>query len=321
MYLLTNDTILCIDYPMNASDVCSSVKGNADLQNYVSFAQSKFFNDTYIDAATANLQYLLNRGYLQISPTITNGSVANKGCSMVSYVIDYRNLSLDEAARFSIGSNSPKLFQLSSCIDNATGLTLQNTLEYQDIQSMNHSSVITVTAYSRGSAPIVPPDNISGDAVSLLSSEKQQQVAFAACFTGKSGPDREKCVSDTALNLHRKDLCEYAGSRRDRCLVALVPLTKDQTICGSINDPSYKDDCYIELAGAYKDSSYCASVVNQSKTQQCTDAAVPKNATASGNSTFNPDKFLNYYDQLGQNSTNSTPSNSSAMNGTPANST
>ena len=159
----------------------------------------------------------------------------------------------------------------------------------------------------------------SGDAVAVLSDEKQQQIAFAQCFTGKTGAEREKCVSDTALNLHRKDLCDYAGSRRDRCLVSLVPVTKDQTICLSLNDPSFKDDCYVELAGAYKDSSYCAQIADQTKLPECQDAAKPKNETAANNtnSTFNPDAFLNYYDTLGKNATeNATGSASNSTNST-----
>ncbi len=311
MYMLSNDTILCITYPLNASEVCSSVQGNPDMANYVAFMQSKFYNDTYILQATANVQYLMDKGYLTLDPSVTDSSAGSNPCRMINYTIDYSNLSLDEAAKFSIGSSSPKVFHLSSCVDNASGLPYFSNLSYVDNQNVSHISTVSVVSFSKGAGPIVPPQNETGDAVGVLSAEKQQQINLATCFTSKTGPDREKCVSDLSLNLLRKDLCDLAGSRRDRCLVQLVPLTKDTTICTEISDPSFKDDCYVELAGAYKDSSWCAQIVDTSKLPECQDAAKPKNET---NSSFNASAFLNYIDQL--NETANTTANGTAMNAT-----
>ncbi len=301
MYMLQNDTVLCITYPINESEVCSSVQGNPNMANYVSFMQSKFYNDTYIDQATSNVQYLLSKGYLSVNPNVSDSSVGSVPCELVNYTIDYRNLSLDEAAKFSISSSSPKLFYLSSCIDNSSGLPYLSTLSYADVNGIGHSSNVTVLSFQNSAQPIVLPQNETGDAVGVLSAEKEQQINLASCFTNKTGSDREKCISDLSLNLLRKDLCDLDGSRRDRCLVQLVPLTKDATICTAISDPSFKDDCYVELAGAYKDASWCNQVVDTSKLQECKDAAAPKNET---NSSFNASAFLNFIDQM--NSTNGT---------------
>ncbi len=319
VYMLQNDTLLCVTYPMNESEVCSSVKDNPDMANYVSFMQSKFYNDTYILQATANVQYLIDKGYLTMVPGVTESSVGSNPCRLINYTIDYRNLTLDEAAKFSIGSSSPKLFYLSSCIDNATGLPYLSTLSYQDNQGVSHNSSVTVLSFRNSANPIMVPQNETGDAVGILSAEKEQQINLASCFTNKTGADREKCVSDLSLNLHRKDLCDLAGSRRDRCLVQLVPLTKDQTICAAISDPSFKDDCFVELAGAYKDSSWCAQIVDTTKLPECQDAAKPKNETNMTNTTgYNASAFLNFLENATSNQTSNTTGNLSqnATNGT-----
>ncbi|MFN7991844.1 MAG: hypothetical protein U0R44_06855 [Candidatus Micrarchaeia archaeon] len=312
VYLLQNDTILCISYPTD--QVCGSIYGNADLQNYVSFVDTKFFNDTLIDRSTVNVMFLVKRGYLKLDPNITDRAINGKACRQISYVIDYSNISLDEAARFSIGSDSPKTFYLTNCIDNESGLSYENTLKYADKAGNQHERVVTVASFSSTAPQIQLPANTSGDPVKILTHEREAQVVLARCFTDKAGAEQEKCISDLALNLHRKDLCEMTGSRKDRCLVSLVPLTKDITICGAVSDPSFRDDCFIELAGAYKDSSYCSSVKDQAKLQSCTDAAKPKET---GNKTsVDVNKLLDSVDKSGGNTT-ALPANNSTI---PANS-
>ncbi|MEW6723062.1 MAG: hypothetical protein AB1324_07400 [Candidatus Micrarchaeota archaeon] len=274
VYLLPNETVLCIRYPVN--ETCSSIHNDSELANYVSFVQTKFFNDTLIDRSVSNLKFLMERDYLRVEPEAGQKTVAGKACSNVSYVIDYTTITLDEAARFGIGSDSPRLFRLSACIDNETGQQYESTLAYADNKGMNHSRVISYAGFREGSNPIELPANITpGTAVQALRKEREQQVNLVACFTDKRDAEREGCVSDLALVLKRKDLCELAGSLRNRCLVRLVPLLKDQTICGSITDAGFKDDCYIELAGAYKDASYCANVKDEAKAGMCEEVAVP----------------------------------------------
>ncbi|MEW6036594.1 MAG: hypothetical protein AB1529_08340 [Candidatus Micrarchaeota archaeon] len=296
VYLLGNDTILCIKYPVN--ETCSSIANDTEMQNYIQFVQSRFFNDTNVDRAKGNIQYLMTRGYLSVGPSVENATVGTIPCRRISYVIDYSNLSLEEAGRFSISSDSPKTFWLSACISEI-GLPYETSLEYADKSGMEHNRTVRVSLFRTEQVPsITPPANLSGDAVEVFRKEREQQIKLAGCHTERQGEEREKCVSDLALILKRKDLCDLAGSRRDRCLVALVPLTKDQTICGAIRDASFKDDCYIELAGAYKDSSYCEGVKDQSKLENCQQAASPKNES---DLEVDPQKLLNYFENYGKN--------------------
>jgi hypothetical protein len=324
VYILRNDTVFCIKYPVN--ETCTSIEGNSEMANYVAFIQSKFFNDTIIDRSRSNLEYLLSKGYLRLEPDVADGTSGTFACKRISYIIDYSNLSLDEAARFGISSDSPKRFALSACIEETSGLAYETTLGYSDNSGVQHTRVMRVSSFKTEQLPLItPPLDLSGDAISVLRKEREQQVRLATCHTDKQGEEREKCVSDIALQLRRKDLCELTGERRDRCLVALVPLTKDTTICSAISDSSFKDDCYIELAGAYKDGSFCSSVKDPAKIPACQAAAAQRpasNQTSSGNATtsgsgsqngssgsgFDAQGFLNYIDRIDgeNNSTNGT---------------
>ncbi|MFH0885392.1 MAG: hypothetical protein V1861_06815 [Candidatus Micrarchaeota archaeon] len=324
VYLLPNDTIFCIQYPVNES--CVSVANNSEMGNYISFVQSKFFNDTNILKAESAMGELIKKGYLRVEPEITNKAVGTFACSQVVYIIDYSNVTVDEASRYGIGAQSPKRYSLYRCIDAEGGLAYETGLFYID-KVMEHNKLTTVSAFRMDAPAIAPPANLSGDAISIFRKEREQQVKLATCHTDKTGEEKDKCVSDIAFNLKRKDICELSMSKRDTCLLSIVSLTKDETICQAISDAGMKDSCYIELAGAYKDSTFCAKVADASKVQACQDAATPKpapqgNETAgnvtgtAGNTTGTVDieKLLDYVDKEDSDNGNASAENATAGN-------
>jgi len=323
VYLLQNDTIFCIQYPVNES--CVSVANNSEMGNYISFVQSKFFNDSNILKAESALEELVKKGYLRAEPAIENRTLGTIACSQVRYVIDYSNVTVDEAARFGISTQSPKVYNLYRCIEPEGGLAYETSLEYSD-KGVEHTRYTSVSAFRKGAAAITPPANLAGDAIGTFRKEREQQVKLATCHTDKAGAERDKCVSDIAFNLRRKDICELSLSKRDTCLLSIVSLTKDETICQSITDAAMKDSCYIELAGAYKDSSFCANVADASKVQACQDAAKPnpvsegnetsQNTTETSGGTVDIEKLLDYVDKEHFGEGNASAGNSTATNET-----
>lgn len=345
-YFLSNSTILCVNYSSSAG--CADVTGNAELANYLASLQSKFFNETIIDQNKMDIEYLIAKGYVIMDPTITNGTVSGMPCSAISYTLDMSNATVDDAARFGIGTNTPTVFSWSMCVDNKTGYVLDRSFNYtyNGIAFTNDNLLL---ALSPGAPQIVPPSNLTGDPLTALMQERVEQVTLANCFTTKQGADRDQCIADEAINIQSKELCSLTVARKDRCLVSIVPLTKDATICQEIQDPSYKDDCYVELAGAYKNDTYCADIVNATKVPECENASMPfpaENASITGNGTapaapqngtsmngsagnmtisspplngsaknqstnssFNATKFLQYIDTYGENGTSGNASN------------
>ncbi|NYZ74067.1 hypothetical protein H0O00_02910 [Candidatus Micrarchaeota archaeon] len=281
IYLLPNDTILCIKYPIEES--CSSIQQNTEMQNYISFARSKLFNDTNIAKAETDMQILLNRGYLHLDGGMEDVVVGTTTCRQVTYTIDYSNATVDDAARYGIGAASPKVYRITRCIEPESGLAYQTTMTYND--KINNTRTTRVVSFKESAASITPPANLSGDAVEVFRKERADWLELALCYTDIQGDDRDKCLSGIALNLHRKDLCELAGGRNDMCLLSIVPYTKDETICLAISDSAYKDNCYGVLADVYKDSSYCANIQDSAKKEMCMEVAAPHGPAQDGNQT------------------------------------
>ncbi len=317
-YFLANDTLLCMDYATASG--CASVQGVSDLSNYLNSLRAKFFSDAIIERNRDDLAYLVYHGYARLDPLLADRTVEGQPCMEVSYVLDFSNMSVTEAARFGVGTNTPHVFAWSMCVDNATGYIRERSFNYT-AGGMIHSYSSTMLSYTPGAVALpAPPDNLSADIIAMLMDEKQWQIQLANCYTAKQGDDLDKCIASIAADARRKDLCDYAGGRRDRCLVSLVPVTRDTGICALVATPSYRDDCYIELAGAYKNSSWCANVQNASKIGFCMNVSLPvtplpQNVTpgpgagnasnSTGNSTVDINKFLNYVEGQGDaNATN-----------------
>lgn len=323
IYFLSNDTILCTNY--GGIETCASVQNEKGLANYLESLRVKFLNDAIIQGNKDDLSYLIYHGYARLDPTLGGTSVNNHPCMEITYALDFSNMSVTEAARFGVSSTTPNAFNWSMCVDNATGYLWEKSFNYT-YAGMLHTFTVDMVSYNSVPPAITAPENLSGDAITPLLAEKDQQVQMANCYTTKQGDALDECLATFALNNHRKDLCEFAGGRRDRCLVSLVPVTRDVGICPTIISPSYKDDCYIELAGAYKNSSWCGNVQNASKTDFCMNVSVPaapaapvvpqqngsvanvtagQNGSMGQNSSVNINKFLNFVDQA--NTTTSTP--------------
>ncbi len=268
LYFLENDTILCIDYL--GEEVCSTVKGLAELENYVESLRVKLLDDALIEKNNVDMQFLLANRFVKLDPEI----IEKAECSQISYVLDFTDISLREAVRFGIGSNTPKIFNWTMCINNNTGYVHEKAFSYI-YEEMLHTYSYKLESFQTTAPEIEPPADITTGAIAKLRNEREQSVKLTACFTDKQGAERNKCVSDLALVLRRTDLCDMAGERRDQCLVSLVPFKKDESICTSIVGISFKDDCYIELAGANKNESYCSNLQNQSKMELCIEAAQP----------------------------------------------
>ncbi|MBI5046373.1 hypothetical protein HZC07_01435 [Candidatus Micrarchaeota archaeon] len=328
IYFLDNDTIICIN--LSGNTTCSSVTGNSDLDNYLRSVRVKFINPLYIDSNKQDFDYLVRNKYV-IFNSIQKSTVSGNSCTAVSYTLDFNNLSVSEGARFGISAVSPKIFDWVFCVSDS-GFPYQRLFNYS-YQGANHTYSVRGLSFSASSSPITAPSNLTAGVADVLLREKEQQIALAGCYV-QTGDNKDKCIMGAAISFRKKEICEFAGGRRDKCLVALVPSTKDLTICSSISQPSYVDDCYLELGGAYKNSSYCSQILNVSKSAMCMNVSQTPAKTS-----INITDVSSYIDNFGKNTTNSTrpvntnttgnstnssPTNSS-MNGTkstnPTNST
>ncbi len=279
LYLLKNDTILCADF-MRVSK-CSSVLNNTDplLHNYLLSLQRKFFDDENIEKEVEQMDYFLTYGFVILSPDIIAKTLNGRKCIEISYLIDYTNMTVDEANRFGISPSSPKQFDWRMCINNETGEVYSKYFNYSYLGREHEWGYKLLELEWNTNRQIVPPENITEGTYDVLLEESRWKNELQDCYSG-SEEDKDRCIATIALQLKMKSICYLAGERRDRCLVSIVPLTLDETICTAVTDPGYRDDCYIEMAGGTKNNSYCSWITDPSKAEFCMNVSQPVNETA-----------------------------------------
>ncbi len=264
VYFMQNDTVLCVDY-MGISR-CSSTKNNTDsrLKQYYSYLKSKFLDDVRMANEEIRVDELFEGGYLQIS-SVEDSEINGHACRMVNYVIDYREMSISEAEKYSILPSSPKYFEWQICADDERAYYKYFTYTYG-----GNVHEWEFTLYELGAeTQIQPPEELAAGAYDILVEQMGKKGELTYCLNKETGDSRERCVAKVALDTYNMELCEVAGKRRDRCLVSLMPFLLDESVCDMITDASFRDDCYIEMAGGKKDAGYCGSILNESKTELC----------------------------------------------------
>jgi hypothetical protein len=268
VYLLENDTILCIEL-LEHNVTCQSVKNNSITEKYIEGLKTRLFSKGKIALAKSDARYRIDHNFQNFSDEIKTKTLPNNDeCVEISYQIDYSNASFEEMQRFNIVPGSPMHFDITACIDNQTGEIYENKFEYI-FNGKEQTYFFKLISSDFDNAPTIsPPTNLSNETVDLAILESGYRIDLINCYL-KSGSEQEKCIATEALKHKYKDLCSESGSRKDRCLVSIVPLTKDVEICSEITNQDFLDDCNIELAGAYKNSTYCDLVDDSTKKQFC----------------------------------------------------
>ena len=272
VYFLQNDTILCITYLKNQS--CASVADVNETTRYVSSMKMRLFDNDRIRAAMLDNEYKINHSMMTFSPAMIEKQFqGGKTCTEIGFAIDYSNITIQEMSRFGIAQGSPTYFEGKECINNETGVIYEYSFNYTFQKKVHESGFLLNGIDFSYKTPVTPPE-LAGDAISTMYDEGSYKRDLMACYL-KSNEDKEKCIAVLAQELKSKELCEYAGTRRDRCLVSLIPVSGDSAICQTILTPEFKDDCYIEMAGFSKNESWCGQVQDSTKNKFCLNVSQP----------------------------------------------
>jgi hypothetical protein len=272
VYFTDNDTIMCVDFQKN--ETCSSVTGDSITSNYVASLKGRLFSNAKITQAREDAEYRLEHELQTFIPSIKTKIFQNGDqCTQIQYIIDYSNATLEEMSRFGIVPGSPSHFETTSCIENKSGEIFESFFNYTFAGSLRTNRFELISSDFNSSPKIIVPSNLTTGAVDLLLSENNYRMQLVSCYL-KTSSAQEKCIAMMALQMKNTDLCEHSGSRRDRCLVSLVPITRETGICNKIQSQEFKDDCFIELGGAYKNSTWCDNVIDSTKKQFCLNVSV-----------------------------------------------
>jgi hypothetical protein len=287
LYFLENDTILCVDFA--GASACSSVKNVSGAAAYVEDMRDRLFDPANIEVIEANYAYMYNKSILVFSPDIQDTVLPDgRECDQIEYTIDYQNITLADMSRLGVTAATPRLFQFVSCVG-MDGVIDQLYFNYT-YQGAFYTVEQNLISADFTRVPVIsPPQNLSGDAFSIASDENTARNDLFQCYLSQpEGDARGTCIQNIALELSDKDLCDAAGTVRDRCLVSFMPYIRDPSVCTEMTMPEFTDDCYIELAGAYKNSTWCSMVNDTTKRSYCLQIAsqsAAENETTAANTT------------------------------------
>ncbi len=287
LYFLKNDTVLCVDFA--GASACSSVENVSGAASYVADMHDRLFNPAAIETMKADYAYMYNKSILTFSPDMQEMVLPDgRECTQIEYTIDYQNITLEDMSKLGVTAATPRIFQFVSCVG-TDGVIDQLYFNYTYQGSLYTAQQKLITADFATVPAINPPQNLSGDAFSIASDENTARDALFQCYLSQpEGEARGTCIQNIALELSDKDLCDAAGTVRDRCLVSFMPYIRDPSVCTTMSMPEFKDDCYIELAGAYKNSTWCNMVNDSTKKDYCLQIATQspaENETPAANGT------------------------------------
>ncbi|MDO8554317.1 MAG: hypothetical protein Q7S22_05895 [Candidatus Micrarchaeota archaeon] len=278
-YFQDNQTIVCSQALFRAKG-CVVAENDSTVTAHLGQLKGLFFNDAIALSSKASYDSLIQKGLVIFEPETTVKIVNNVSCNDITFIIDYSNLTLSDAAQYGISSSSPKIFHGSTCTSDE-GVVQERTFRYT-FGGTGQTNVWTlVNAEFNKDQKINVPSNMSEGitAFSLLSFESELNGMMDNCYANQDADTRNKCISNNAIDLVYPPLCGLAGSRSDQCYLNLVSLGKDTSLCNSIGNLGTKDDCYIEIAGSTKTSAYCSSVANETKKTYCLNVSTSKDET------------------------------------------
>jgi hypothetical protein len=264
-YFFNSTTVICVNY--KEQKACDNVTGNQELKQYENFIRSKLPSREQIERNVADAQFLFDAGYMKITKAQTK-----ENCREIEYVLDFSNATIDEGARFGIGSSSPKKFEYKICIDENTNQTRSREFNYTLPQDQSfHYFKYSLQNSTMAEPQIQTPQEIGngGETLRLLYEEKTVQGEITKCLIKKTTQEKESCLNKKAIDMRMPLLCELAIEKRDQCLLSTIPVLALESSCQAIANVSIKEDCYIEMSGATRDQSYCQRINSSEKKTQC----------------------------------------------------
>ncbi|MEK6979438.1 MAG: hypothetical protein AABW86_04405 [Candidatus Micrarchaeota archaeon] len=277
IYFAENDTVMCVEYEDEYA--CSSVKNtSAALSKYLKVIGGQFFSNEKIDSAKETFEFLKGKNTITFEEVIETTEKGEK-CSEVNFVIDYSNLTLSEAMSLNVRQGDPKRYESKLCYNEEKNEIISKEFAYNYLGKDRTSKWNLVSSDWKYDKEIIVPENLTaGKAVTLLQAASDDQNAFIACLE-KEGIEHDKCVYSMALDKENLELCEFAGGRKNICILNLAIMAKDTGICKLVTESGIKDDCYIELGGTMKNASICSSIMNSTKVAMCEEFATTNKTT------------------------------------------
>lgn len=273
IFYMENDTYLCVNF--NGFNECSSVGNNTELRSYLKGIKGYFFSNARFNDDNDTISFLLEKNALTFQ-SYEKSSVNGKECNNIKYIVNYSALSLSDSAKLGITSSSPTEVLGEICYDQKANEVYVKSFTYKRLGKQQFTKWKLLGSDWKYSTQIEFNRNVTNEsAVSLLYAGVEVQNEFISCLE-KGGVQADACVFSFAINYEYPQVCKYAGTKADFCTLNFALFDRNVAMCEQISDSKVKDDCRIEIAGKSKNETICGMLNDKSRTQYCMDVVSGK---------------------------------------------
>jgi eight-cysteine-cluster-containing protein len=272
LFLTDNASILCLG-TVNR-ELCTKISQNSTFNPYKYTLTRMLFDDGRIERTIENNEFLIKYGAVALQPSITEKTYNGKNCSEIAYTLDYSKLTVEQMNLIGMDPDSPEIlmskqYNYTICIDPETKEVIHKSLTYLNFGEPESTQSITTQAVWDESFEVVFPKDLQEDTQmeEFYYALKQSQENYAKCLIDENF---ESCIRTEAILSKNERLCgmiEETGAK-DSCYLMVALEKGTPEICEYLSE-ELQADCYIEFAWRYKDADYCVKITDAEKRQEC----------------------------------------------------
>lgn len=203
-----------------------------------------------------------------------------KNCSIVKFKLDFSNSTLNDFNDIEMSPNSPIVLfftnhTLEYCIDNESNI-LSVKWDYYFANKKKTSE--TKFVYFKPEARDIKEEF----EFPVLVNEEETYNFYSYALNVKKtilGCTTELCIKMYAIGNSKPDICLFAGTLKDSCILMTAPKMLRADLCEKVDNSSFVDDCWIEMAAQKKDNSLCLKITENAKKDYCI-SLVEKNTSS-----------------------------------------
>jgi hypothetical protein len=270
---VSNDTI-CLIY--GGVERCARLSGNAAAQSIADNLRTLQPDKNSYLSQKASIKKLVNAGAVNVSANAEDAVVGPFEASKISYVVDYRGLTVEKLGAAGISPNDETIYsvtQVTYWMDKKTGLMVKSHAAIDNKGTKSYFDVL-YNGIEVGDAAVPFPPSQTYDVTEFLRFYKasaQEYTSKEEC-NSKQGTERDACYKSLAIEKKSWDICKQIADalEYERCTMYIAQATNNYVLCEQL--PTLGDDCYISVVSQTGNVDVCKKLKNTSLTTACADA-------------------------------------------------
>ncbi len=273
----TSNDVVCLTY--SNETVCAKTLNQTGANEIAASLKILLPDKKTYSAQKEQMTKLIAAGAIVVNPNTTDEQVGLFDTVRVSYVLDYRGLTVKQLQAIGLSPNDPSLTnvvdqKVSFWIDKKTGFAVKSSATYtENLVPKKYDMTYSLVDLNRGSMPAVPEKLSGTDSLVVFYSQAERDYGQRATCNNMQPNERDLCFKNAAVGSKKWDFCKQIKNQTvyEECSLIVAQSTNNYWLCANLTIMA--DDCYISVAGETGDFSLCKKLKNSSLSDACTASA------------------------------------------------